>query len=74
MSLTSLLRRRYFTIFIWLKERSTVAVAIGRVNKISNNLNISGKILLDAPESSISVFTSFSTRHDKIRLFDWSVT
>ena len=32
-------------IFIWLKERSTVAVTTGMINKISNNLNISGKSL-----------------------------
>ena len=29
----SLLQRRVFKIFLWLKEHSTVAVATGRVNK-----------------------------------------
>ena len=41
----SLERSLVFTIFIWLKERSTVAVPTGNVNGMSRSLKLFGKIV-----------------------------
>ena len=60
--LTSLIQllRRVLISFIWLNDRSTVAVPTGSVKRMFKSLNISGKISVYAFVDSISFLTSFS--------------
>ena len=55
-----LLLRRVLMSFIWLNDRSTIAVPTGDVKRMFKSLNISGKISVYVFVDSISFLTSCS--------------